>query len=760
MLNGNNDVMIYDRKIYLPTLNQVKYYIPLYKKLKNSGEIKFKKSIEEFEKIVRILREISDDISIDEGVKSYVTNLLTPKFYFEKSKDTILCSVKLDYLGKIIDIIKDYNNKDFIRNLKKEDEIDRELEKFRFIKKNNVFTFIGDDNEMYNLLSYGLDNLRIIGEVYLSPSFNEVKFLNKDFLRCELLENNNGFIFKYGIETLSGEELQGAMMAFKEGNRFFKTKNNSFLDLDDSDVIMFFNLLEEIISGKELNGTDIKIDKFKGVYINEKLRRNRLAFIKGGECLTNIIERILNRKFKTIEAPKELNAKLRSYQLIGYNWLNELSVLELGGILADEMGLGKTLQTITFLLSKKGSKSLIITPTSLIYNWKDEFDNFTKGFKIGVMHGSLKERSKIIEDIEKYDVILTSYGTLRNDYKLYENKFFDYCIIDEAQNIKNSTSKITSKVKDINARCKFALTGTPIENNLKELWSIFDFIMPGYLNNEEAFKRKFINSGDKNIQELKDLINPFILRRLKKDVLIELPDKIEKKYLVEMTPSQKQVYKGYIKEVREKIKNNKEDRITIFSYLTKLRRLCLDPSLLLENYCGGSGKLKISMEIINNRINLNKKIIIFSQFTSVLKKIGNELKVNNKEFLYLDGGTNAKERINLVNKFNESKDINIFLISLKAGGTGLNLTSANVVIHFDPWWNPAIEDQATDRAHRIGQKNIVEIIKLVAKDTIEEKIIKLQQDKKELINDVINGEVSLGDGIRTLTNDEIIALFS
>ena len=431
-----------------------------------------------------------------------------------------------------------------------------------------------------------------------------------------------------------------------------------------------------------------------------------------------------------------------------------------GGILADEMGLGKTIQTIAFLLSKKGSKTLVITPTSLIYNWKDEFSNFAPSLNIGIVHGSLDERAKVLEKQQEYDVLLTTYGTLRNDFENYKNNIFDYCIIDEAQNIKNPTSQNTNIVKSINAKCRIALTGTPIENNLTELWSIFDFIMPRFLYTEQKFKEKFVNTGGKNIEELKTLIKPFILRRLKKDVAEELPDKIEKKYLVEMTVDQKQIYKSYMKDVKSKMKLNKEDKITIFSYLTKLRQLCLDPSLLIEGYCGGSGKIKATIDIVSNAIDCNKKILIFSQFTSVLKKIEEEIAKEGIEYLYLDGSIKAKERINLVNKFNESPHIKVFLISLKAGGTGLNLTSANLVIHFDPWWNPAIEDQATDRAHRIGQKKVVEVIKLISQDTIEEKIVKLQETKKELINNVMNGEVMDGKVLSKLTDEEILGLFN
>ncbi len=425
------------------------------------------------------------------------------------------------------------------------------------------------------------------------------------------------------------------------------------------------------------------------------------------------------------------------------------------------MGLGKTLQTITFLLSEKGKKSVIVTPTSLIYNWKSEFEKFAPNLNIKIIHGNKEERIFTKEYIKEYDVLLTTYGTLRNDYNLYEDINFDYCIIDEAQNIKNSLSQSSEVVKKLNAKVKFALTGTPIENNLMELWSLFDYIMPGYLYSKKKFQDKFIKN-EKGIIELKKYIKPFILRRLKNDVMSELPDKIEKRYVVEMTKEQKKVYKTYIDDIKNKMKEKDliKDKITIFSYLTKLRQLALDPGILVDGYIGGSGKIDVTVDLINEFINNNHKILLFSQFTSVLDSIKTIFDAEGIEYFYLDGSTKASERVSLVNEFNNSNKVKVFLISLKAGGTGLNLTSADVVIHFDPWWNPAIEDQATDRAHRFGQKNVVEVIKLISKGSIEEKIIKLQESKKEIINEIMNGNYTNGGFLSSLDADEIKELFS
>ena len=566
----------------------------------------------------------------------------------------------------------------------------------------------------------------------------------------------------------------------KRGDRFYRTKK-VYLDLEDPGIVNFLNLLEDL-GLENIKDNEVYIDKSKFLYIQEKLKDRNLSFIKGGNVLQEIVGKLLNKEFKRKLVPRALNAELRPYQKEGFKWINEITDLGFGGVLADDMGLGKTLQIIAFLLSQKKSKSIVVVPTSVIYNWMDEFEKFAPSIKIGLVHGSKSKRDKVLRDFkrglgikveegnlkeksyEKYDVLLTTYGTLKNDEKAYENLSFDYCIIDEAQNIKNPAAQATLSVKNIKSRCNIALTGTPIENNLMELWSIFDFVMPGYLFTKERFRERFI-LDESNLSELKSLITPFILRRLKEDVLSELPEKLEKKYLVEMKGKQKQLYSFYVKAIKNQLNENKSseksgrDKINLFAYLTKLREICLDPSLVVPDYTGGSSKLTVVKEIVKDASESGKKILLFSQFTSVLQKIEEDFKKEDISYLYLDGGTSAKDRVERVKKFNEDSNIKVFLISLKAGGVGLNLTSASMVIHFDPWWNPAVEDQATDRAHRFGQENKVEVIKLVAKDTIEEKIVLMQEDKRELIQSLMDGKTMDGKGLKRLTEEEISKLF-
>ena len=780
ILNNSGDVMFFDRNLYLPRKRQLEYYIPIHKLFLKNNTITYKKSLENLRSLLEELKNISKNIVLDENIRVFKEKLMKTTFNLYKTKGRIYCNVKIDYCGYIIDLIRDEKDNSFLRDLKNEKYIEFQLERFKFIKREEDFCFIGSEEEMYELFSKGIKRLRELGEVLLSEELKEFKVLDSSLISSELKELSNFYKLKFDFGDFELRELRESIDAMKRGDRFYRTKK-VYLDLEDPGIVNFLNLLEDL-GLENINDNEVYIDKSKVLYIQEKLKDRNLSFIKGGNVLQEIVGKLLNKEFKRKLVPKALNAELRPYQKEGFKWINEITDLGFGGVLADDMGLGKTLQIIAFLLSQKKSKSIVVVPTSVIYNWMDEFEKFAPSIRIGLVHGSKSKRDKVLREFkrglgikieednlkeksyEKYDVLLTTYGTLKNDEKAYENLSFDYCIIDEAQNIKNPAAQATLSVKNIKSRCNIALTGTPIENNLMELWSIFDFVMPGYLFTKDRFRERFI-LDESNLSELKYLITPFILRRLKEDVLSELPEKLEKKYLVEMKGKQKQLYSFYVKAIKNQLNENKSseksgrDKINLFSYLTKLREICLDPSLVVPDYTGGSSKLTVVKEIVKDASESGKKILLFSQFTSVLKKIEEDFKKEDISYLYLDGGTSAKYRVERVKKFNEDSNIKVFLISLKAGGVGLNLTSASVVIHFDPWWNPAVEDQATDRAHRFGQENKVEVIKLVAKDTIEEKIVLMQEDKRELIQSLMDGKTMDGKGLKRLTEEEISKLF-
>ena len=573
-------------------------------------------------------------------------------------------------------------------------------------------------------------------------------------ITLDISQSRNGYMsMKLDIEGVDSNEYREIFSSYKNNNRLYRMKNGAYLDLKDKDIEQAFKLIDILNIYNDFD--NMKIPNNKAIYLEKLIEDEDLSFVNGSKYVSNVVKKFDKVKSKNYEIPKDLNATLRDYQVSGFEFFKTLSDYQFGGILADEMGLGKTIQTIAFLLSNKDKKSIVITPTALIYNWKNELEKFAPTLKVGLLHAAKSEREKILDNIDNYDVILTTYTTYKNDIDKYKNISFDYCIIDEAQNIKNPDAIITKAIKNVNAKVKFALTGTPIENNLMELWSIFDFIMPGYLYNKSKFKSIFVNN-DKNIIELKNLIKPFILRRTKKEVITELPDKIEQKIIIDLEKEHKRAYKGYVNLITRKIKENNQDNITVFSYLTKLRQLCLSPELMVKNYQGKNSKLDVLINIIND--SSDEKILVFSQFTKVLEVIGKRLNEENISYSYLDGKTSAKDRVKLVEEFNTNNN-KVFLISLKAGGTGLNLTSANIVVHFDPWWNPAVEDQASDRAHRIGQKNVVNVIKLIAKGTAEERVINLQETKKELIEDVINGNLDNSSTLKNLSKDDIIDLF-
>lgn len=748
LLSNTGDVMFYDRDIYLPRKKAMETYLPYHKLFIKNNEIKYEKNLKALNNLLSDLKSITKNVVLDDRTRGFLRDISKPTFRIYKVGKEIYCNVKIDYCGYIIDLIKDKNDKSFLRDFKKENLIDIKLEKVGFIKRERDYFYIG--NGEFDLLTTGVKLLRPIGKVQFSKEFEDIQILDSSFINSSIVEFDNFYRLNYEVGDFTVEELSSAIAFMKKGERFFESKDR-YLDLEDPGVCEFLNLIGELSEDKL--SLEIDIDKNKSLYLQEKLRV--LDFIKGGDVLQKIVQKLVNNDFKRSVTPKSFNGILRKYQKEGFKWLNELSELGFGGILADDMGLGKTIQVITFVLSKRSKKTLIITPTSVLYNWKDEFERFAPNVRVGLVHGTKAQRDRTLSEIKKYDVLITTYGTLKNDENEYEKLQFDYCIIDEGQNIKNPTSKTTLSVKKINSKCNFALTGTPIENNLMELWSIFDFVMPGFLFTKERFKGKFIQN--KNTEELKSLITPFILRRVKEDVLDELPEKIEKKYLVDMTTKQKSIYKSYVKEIKEKLKSSKGNT-NMLTFITKLREVCLDPSLIMDDYNGGSGKINALMELLDNYIAGNKKILVFSQFTSALKNIEKNLEEVGINYIYLDGSIGSKERGELVKKFNEDPLISVFLISLKAGGVGLNLTSASVVIHFDPWWNPAIENQATDRAHRFGQKNVVEVIKLISKDTIEEKILLLQEDKKELIESLMDEKEMDGKKFKRLSEDEILNL--
>ncbi|MEE0866417.1 MAG: DEAD/DEAH box helicase [Clostridia bacterium] len=435
---------------------------------------------------------------------------------------------------------------------------------------------------------------------------------------------------------------------------------------------------------------------------------------------------------------------------------------------------GKTIQILSVILdyvknTEKTKASLVVCPSSLSLNWQNEANKFANNLKTLVIKGTLTDRKRQIKEIDKYDLVITSYDLLKRDIELYEklDYNFRFVIADEAQYLKNSNTQNAKSIKKIKADTRYALTGTPIENSLAELWSIFDFIMPGYLFSYRKFKNTYempiIKGEDENaMQKLKMLIEPFVLRRTKKEVLKELPDKTVTVLNNEMCEEQRNLYINYLaeakQEVAEKVKLNgyEKSKMQILAALTRLRQICCHPSLFINGYNEGSSKLEQCMEIIKEAVKSGHKILLFSGYTSMFEIIEKELNNEQIKYLKLTGSTKVDERIKMVDEFNQNPEIQVFLISLKAGGTGLNLTGADMVIHYDPWWNLSTENQATDRAYRIGQKNNVQVYKLITKNSIEEKIYELQEKKSKLADNMLATNTVF---VNKLTKDDILKLF-
>ena len=529
------------------------------------------------------------------------------------------------------------------------------------------------------------------------------------------------------------------------------------------------------INYKQLENGEIKIPVNRTLYLNQLLKTvTDTQIVRNGEYKKIVNELDKENGDADIQIPAVVENTLRYYQKTGYKWLKTLDNYKFGGILADDMGLGKTVQMLSIVagyVEKESQRrtSIVICPSSLTLNWQNEAQKFTNGLQTLVIRGNAEERRELIQKIDNYDIIITSYDLLKRDIDVYkERKYqFRFAITDEAQYLKNSNTQNAKAVKEIMADTKYALTGTPIENSLAELWSIFDFSMPGYLYSYRKFKESFetpiIKEEDTyKMSKLKMLIEPFILRRIKEEVLTELPEKTVTVLNSEMEEEQQKLYMSYMSKAREEVENEliasgfEKNQMKILALLMRLRQICCHPKLFIDNYDGGSGKLNQCMEIIKDAVQGNHKILLFSGYTSMFDIIEKELEKEDIKYFKLTGQTKVSERIELVDEFNENNDIKVFLISLKAGGTGLNLIGADMVIHYDPWWNISAENQATDRTYRIGQKRNVQVYKLITKNSIEEKIYELQQKKAKLVDNMLSTNETF---ISKLSKDEIMDLF-
>ncbi|MGX8850321.1 SNF2 helicase associated domain-containing protein [Amedibacillus sp. YH-ame10] len=624
---------------------------------------------------------------------------------------------------------------------------------------------------IYEFLDKGIEELSNTCEIYATDKFKKLQI--KDSVNISMGVRIESDLLEINFDTFDFpvEELSQVLEAYRLNKRYYRMKNGSFVNIEDSALQELSSILEGIhVGDKEISSGSVKVPKYRSLYIDNNLKDTNQIKVDRDSSFKDIVRGVHNVADSDFQVPESLKGILRNYQKVGFRWLKTMAAYGFGGILADDMGIGKTIQVITLLEDEKlqhpKTLSLVVCPSSLILNWESEIHKFSKILSCILISGTSEERKQQIKDCKNYDIVITSYDYIKRDMEYYADITFTYEIIDEAQYIKNHLTKNALAVKAIQSKHRFALTGTPIENSLAELWSIFDFLMPGYLFSYHYFKSEFefpiVKEQDQaTLKELKRMVEPFILRRIKKDVLKELPEKVEHTMLVEMDDESRKLYMANLSMIRQDLQTNfkekgfENSKIMILSMLTRLRQICCDPRLLYENYHGIGSKVEACVEYIESCISSNKKVLLFSQFTSLLSLIQKELEKREIDFYLLKGSTPKIMRQQYVNAFNTDATP-VFLISLKAGGTGLNLTSAEVVIHFDPWWNVSAQNQATDRAYRIGQHNNVQVIKLIAKDTIEEKIMHLQELKQDLSDSIIHQN----EGIITRMNaDEILNLF-
>lgn len=666
----------------------------------------------------------------------------------ESNRDRILARANVSYGEYSCDLLQPVDLEKEYRNVEKESILVRELEKyFTFIKeKEGYLGSCKDEDCLYWLLKEGIIRLNELAEVFVEEKIRNMRLIRAPKVNIGVGIGKGLLNIQIQSDEMSLEEMEEILSAYKRKRKFFRMKNGDFVGLEDNGLSLMSDLASGLqISHREWKNGEFSVPEYRAAYVSETLKQAAEGVsVNRSSELRRLVREMKSYSDSDFQIPDGLRAELRNYQKDGFRWLATLDAWGFGGILADDMGLGKTLQVIAFLLMKK-ERTLIVCPASLVYNWENEIARFAPELKTAVISGTQEERKKWLKE-GKADVLITSYDLLKRDIDLYQGEEFFCMVADEAQYIKNAGTLAAKTLKSIQAVRRFALTGTPIENKLSDLWSIFDFVMPGYLYGYEKFRQELpiVSKEDEEaLKRLQKMIAPFILRRKKTDVLKDLPEKIQEVVYTKMEPEQKKLYDAHVKQLQMELAGQTEEtynqnRLKYLAELTKLRMICCAPSLCFEDYKGVSAKTDMCLDLVENGIQGGHRLLIFSQFTKMLDILASELTKKKISYLYLSGKDSKEQRRNMVEKFSEG-NIPVFLISLKAGGTGLNLTAADMVIHYDPWWNQAAKDQATDRTHRIGQKQAVTVMDLVVKDSIEEKIVEMQKRKAEMADEVMGG---------------------
>lgn len=720
-----------------------------------------------------LLPLVKDNIIIDNKITDIkITKDVKAKLYFDLYKELVICNLNFLYDEELINYFDKDSN--VLRNMDYEVEVIDDLVKADFIiDKDKIY--LEDIDKIGKFLESDLLTLTEKYETYTSEKLKRVNIIKKNNIKSTFsIGMDNILSYSFDLGGISENEIVNVLESLRNNKKYYRLKSGDILDLENNKDL---EELEKLTEEMDLSNSDLKngrgvIPKYRAIYL-DSLKNNKYHIIETNNLFNDLIDKFNKYKDSDISLNKEDKELLRSYQVDGVKWLYNIDKTGFGGILADEMGLGKSIQTIYYikelLKENKDYKFLIISPTSLAYNWENEFNKFGKNIKYKVISGPRAKRRLELENIKDINVLITTYGLVREDKEIYDTLSFKTVIIDEAQNIKNTNAEISKCVKSVKADTKLALTGTPIENSLLELWSIFDFIMPGFLANLKTFDKKykiksFSEDDNLKLQNLNKLVSPFIMRRRKKDVIKDLPDKIENNIYVDLTKEQKKIYLAELEKVNKEMDEIISEggiskaRFLILQLLTKLRQIVIDPRIIYKDYKGGSGKLDEFVKVVSEMVENGHKMLVFTSFKTGLELAKSELQKVGITSYTIDGSVSSKKRMELADKFN-SDNTNVFFIMLKAGGTGLNLTSADVVIHLDLWWNPQAENQATDRAHRIGQKNVVQVVHFITKGTIEEKVLELQK-KKKLLSDKLLDENSQANVFSELSEKDIKDLLS
>ncbi len=722
--------LLYDNNVfYKLNQEQRRLLLVLDKQFAQKSKIKF--SYSEKDKLAQALQQLSTLGKI-EAPEHFVVKPFDAKFTFDLLDEKMLSlAMKFDYGTFSIDSFHDLETLEFSRDLRKEQKIFALMERLQFAKAFNSTLEI-TEHLSENFFLKILPSFQKLGQIELSPTLRNMRM---DEVPEIHIDSQGGLLdISFDIPHVEDGEFANVIAKLQENAEFYISESGKFYHFNEK----FDRLkaaLHELDDQFVIQGSSLHVNINRSFQISKIFEK--ISGASFSEKFKSFYQHLTHPEEFPYEKPEHIKASLRSYQETGVRWMSMLSHYNLGGILADDMGLGKTVQAITFILSnlKKDESVLITAPASLTYNWASEFEKFTDEIDFVVIDGNKADRTKEIQ--ENHQIYITSYGSFLKDFEDYQDKKLNYLLLDEAQVVKNYSSKTNKSLSALNVEHTFALSGTPLENRIEEIWAIFQVVMPGFLPKREKF-----NKMEPSV--ISRLIQPFIMRRKKGDVLEELPDKMEITVYNQLADDQKVIYLAQLELMQKQVLEMdnaalSRSRIEILAGITRLRQICNTPALFMDDYKGSSGKLERLRELLAQIKDSGHRPLIFSQFTKVFPHIEKLMEEQEMTAYKLTGSTPIKDRLSMVQAFNAgSRDA--FLVSLKAGGVGLNLTSADVVILVDLWWNPAVEEQAIARAHRMGQKNTVEVIRLITQGTIEEKIMEIQERKKDLIANVLEGD--------------------